>query len=54
MQFLNNLFKVGRKKKGDIICYMLVSLVSLQQENFKKFEKSMKMANIEGEILHMF
>ena len=54
MQFLNNLFKVGRKKKGDIICYMLTSSVSLQQENVKKFEKSMKMANIEGEILHMF
>ena len=54
MQFLNNLFKVGRKIKGDIICYMLTPSVSLQQENVRKFEKSMKMANIEGEILHMF
>ena len=31
------------KKNADIICYMLTSLISLQQGNLKKSEKSMKM-----------
>ena len=30
------------KKNADIICYMLTSLISLQQGNLKKSEKSMK------------
>ena len=30
------------KKNADIICYMLTSLISLQQRNLKKSEKSMK------------
>ena len=35
-------------------CYMLTSLVSLQQRNVKKCEKSMKIVNIGGENLHIF
>ena len=30
------------KKNADIICYMLTSLISLQQGNLKKSEKSVK------------
>ena len=30
------------KKNADIICYMLTSLISLQQGNLKKSEKSIK------------
>ena len=37
-----------------MICYMLTSLLSLQQGNVKKSEKSMKIVNIEGENLHIF
>ena len=33
---------------------MLMPLVSLQQENVKKFEKLMKMVNIDRVILHIF
>ena len=31
-----------------------MSLGSLQKEDVKKFEKSMKIVNIEGENLHIF
>ena len=49
---LNNLLRVGLKKKNaDIICYMLTSLVYLQQGNVKKSENLMKIVNIEGEDL---
>ena len=38
IQLLNNLFKVGWKRKNvDIICYMLTWLVNLQQELSKKW-----------------
>ena len=50
MQLLNNLLQ----KNTDIICYMLSSLVSLQQGNVKKSEKSMKIVNIDGENLYVF
>ena len=33
---------------------MLTSLVSLQQGNVKKSKKSMKIVNIEEEVLHIF
>ena len=36
------------------MCYMLMSLVSLQQGNAKKSQKSIKIANTEGENLHLF
>ena len=36
------------------MCYMLTSLVSLQQGEVKKSEKSMKIVNIEGKIVHIF
>ena len=49
MQLLNNLFRVGWHH----LLYV-TSLVSLQQANVKKFEKSMKIVNIEGENLHIF
>ena len=49
---LNNLLRVGLKEKSaDIICYMLTSLVYLQQGNVKKSENLMKIVNIEGEDL---
>ena len=53
---LNNLFKVCWKwKNADIFCYKLTSLVSLLQGNVKKNpKKSMKIANIYREILHIF
>ena len=35
-------------------CYMLTSLVSLQQGNVKKSKKSMKIVNIEGENFQIF
>ena len=35
-------------------CYMLASLVSLQQVNVKKSEKLIKMVDIEEENLHIF
>ena len=39
IQWLNNLYKVGwRKKNADIVCYMLTPLVYLQQGNNKKTE----------------
>ena len=42
MQMLNNLFKVCWKlKKADIICYMLSSLIYLEQENVKKHKSLM-------------
>ena len=37
-----------------IICYMLMSLVSLQQGKVKKSENPMKIVNIEGENLYIF
>ena len=39
------------KKTVEIICSMLTSLVSLQQRNVKKVEKSVKIVNIEKENL---
>ena len=42
------------KKNADIICYMLTSLVSLQQGNVKKSKKLMKIVNIEEENFHSF
>ena len=43
MQLICNLFRVGWKLKSpDIICFMLMSLVSLQQGNVKKSKKIMK------------
>ena len=41
-------------KNTNIICFMLTSLVSLQQGNVKKSEKSMKIVNIHRENLHIF
>ena len=45
-------------KKADFICYMLTTLVSLLQgdvrKNLKSRWKSMKIANIDREILHIF
>ena len=35
------------KKNADVICYMLTSLVSLQQWNVQKSEKMIKASNIE-------
>ena len=43
-----------KHKNTNIICYILTSLVSLQQGNVKKFEKSMKVANIEREYWYWF
>ena len=52
---LNNLFKVGWKSKNaDIICFLLTTLAFLQEENLKKNEKLIKIANIEEENLHNF
>ena len=48
MQLLNNLFKVDLKN-ADIICFMLMSLVSLSQANVKKSGKVMKIVNAEKE-----
>ena len=49
---LNNLFEVGwRWKNVDIICYMLTSLVYLQQGNVKKSKKD---ASIDEENLQIF
>ena len=45
---LNNLFKVDLKN-ADIICFMLMSLVSLSQANVKKSGKVMKIVNAEKE-----
>ena len=42
--------QVESKQNADIICYMLMTLLSLQQENVKK---SMKIVNIEVENLHI-
>ena len=33
------------------ICYMLTTLVYLQQGNVKKFDKSIKIVNIESETI---
>ena len=53
-KLLNNLFKVGWSwKNTDTICYILTSLVSLEQRNLKKSKKLMKIVNIEGENLHI-
>ena len=41
-------------KNAVIICFMLTSLVSLQQGNVKKSANLMKKINIEGENLHIF
>ena len=43
-----------KKKNAIIICYMLMSLVSLYQRNLKKSEKLMKIVNIDEENLHVF
>ena len=37
------------KENADAICYMLTSLVSLQEGNDKKIEKLIKIGNIEEE-----
>ena len=50
----NYLKQVEVKKNANVICCMLTSLVSLQQENVKKSEKLMKIVNIEEENLHIF
>ena len=49
-----NLFLAYREINIAHICYMVTSLVSLQQVNVKKSEKSMKIVNIEGVNLHIF
>ena len=50
MQLVNNPFKVGwRKKNADIICYMFMSLVYLQQG-----QENMKVVNIDEDILYNF
>ena len=55
MKLLNNLFGVGwNTKNADTIWYLLMSLVSLQQENVNKIDKSMKIVNSEGKNLHIF
>ena len=55
MNLLNILFWVGwNLKNADIICYALTSLVSMQQRNVKKSQKSLKIVNIEGENVHVF
>ena len=55
IQSLNNLFSVGWKlKNADIICYMLTLLVSFQQWNVEKSEKSVKVVNTEGENINIF
>ena len=55
MQLLNNLFRVGLKKKNaDIIYYMQTSLAFFQQENVKKSVKSIKIIIIDGKYLHTF
>ena len=41
-------------KNADIVCYMLTSLVPLQQGNVKKSETLMKIVNTEGENFHIF
>ena len=60
---LNNLFEVCWKwKNADIICYKLTPLVSLIQKskipffvkNPKKWWESIKIANIDREIFHIF
>ena len=54
IQILNNLFKLGwGKKNANIICYMLTSLVYLEQANIKK-PKLMKIVHIDAENLHIF
>ena len=42
------------KKINDVICYMLISLVSLQQRNVKKSKNMIKIVNIEEENSHIF
>ena len=42
-----------KEKNADIICYMHMSLVPLQQGDAKKSEKPMKTVNIEGKNLHI-
>ena len=55
MQLLNNLLKLDwRLKNADVTCYMLTSLVSLQQGNIKQSEKLMKIVNTEEENFHIF
>ena len=55
MRLLNNLFKVAWcLKNADIICYILTSLVYLQQGNDKKLKKLMKVVDIDEENLHIF
>ena len=43
-----------KKKNAKIICYMLMSLVCLQQRNVKNSRKLMKIVNIDEEHLHTF
>ena len=43
-----------KKKNAKIICYMLMSLVCLQQRNVKNPRKLMKIVNIDEEHLHTF
>ena len=50
MQLLNNVFTVCWKwKNTDIICYILTSLVPMQQVNFEKSKNLMKIVHIEGD-----
>ena len=51
---LSDLFRIGWTWNADIICYMLTSWVSLQQENARRSEKAMKIVNIEEENFHIF
>ena len=39
---------------ADISCFILTSLVNVQQENVKKSKKLMKIVNIDEENLHIF
>ena len=55
IQFLNKLFKGGwRWKNAETICYMLTSLVYLQQGNVKKCKKQTQIVNIDEKNLHIF
>ena len=41
-------------KNTDIICYMMMSFVSLWQGTVKKSRKLMKIVNIDREVIHNF
>ena len=48
------MLKVKKKKKANIICFMLTSLVYLQQGNIKKSKKLMTIVNTDEENFHIF